>query len=148
MGGWNYSFTLGWDSSLADSAVWDMKNERYIVEIPIMTSLPGAVVDEAEVQIILPEGAIDVEAYPPFPAVSNRSSIHTTYLDTTGRPAFTFEYRQLTDRHTGSIYVSYKVPLASHVKKPLVVAIAFMSVFTLCLVGRRVDLRIHKTQVM
>jgi oligosaccharyltransferase complex subunit alpha (ribophorin I) len=57
MGGWNYSFTLGWDSPLADSASWDKQSRRYIVQVPIMTAIPGAVVDDAELKIILPEGA-------------------------------------------------------------------------------------------
>jgi oligosaccharyltransferase complex subunit alpha (ribophorin I) len=57
MGGWNYSFTLGWDSPLADSVSWDKNNGGYIVYIPIMTLIPGAVIDDAEVKIILPEGA-------------------------------------------------------------------------------------------
>jgi len=57
MGGWNYSFTLGWDSPLSDSATWDEKNGRYIVQVPVLTLIPGAVVDDTEVKIILPEGA-------------------------------------------------------------------------------------------
>ena len=57
MGGWNYSFTLGWDSPLQDSANWDAKNGRYVVGVPIMTQVPTAVIDDAEVKIILPEGA-------------------------------------------------------------------------------------------
>jgi oligosaccharyltransferase complex subunit alpha (ribophorin I) len=57
MGGWNYSFTLGWDSPLQDSASWDAKNGRYIVGVPIMTPIPSAVIDDAEFKIILPEGA-------------------------------------------------------------------------------------------
>lgn len=57
MGGWNYSFTLGWDAPLADSASYDAKTGTYYVGIPVMTLIPGAVVDEAEVKIILPEGA-------------------------------------------------------------------------------------------
>jgi oligosaccharyltransferase complex subunit alpha (ribophorin I) len=57
LGGWNYSFTLGWDAPLADSVSWDKSTGKYIAEIPIMTPLPGAVVDNAEVKIILPEGA-------------------------------------------------------------------------------------------
>jgi hypothetical protein len=47
----------------------------------------------------------EIEIFTPFPAVSNHTSIHTTYLDTTGRPALNFEYRQLTDKHAGIIYV-------------------------------------------
>ena len=57
LGGWNYSFTLGWDSPLRDSAGFDKKNGKWIVGVPVMTLIPGAVVDEAEVKIILPEGA-------------------------------------------------------------------------------------------
>jgi oligosaccharyltransferase complex subunit alpha (ribophorin I) len=57
LGGWNYSFTLGWDASLGDSASWDKTTGKYIVEIPIMTPIPGAVINNAEVKIILPEGA-------------------------------------------------------------------------------------------
>ena len=57
MGGWNYSFTLGWDSPLEDYAGYDKASGKYVVSVPIMTVIPGAVVDEAEVKIILPEGA-------------------------------------------------------------------------------------------
>lgn len=57
MGGWNFSFTLGWDSPLADSAVYDKETGKYVVAIPIMTNFPGAVVRNAEVNIVLPEGA-------------------------------------------------------------------------------------------
>jgi oligosaccharyltransferase complex subunit alpha (ribophorin I) len=124
LGGWNYSFTLGWDSPLADSAGWDEKSGKYVVGVPVMTLIPGAVVDEAEVKIILPEGATyvstirtnvkflkrqvcrDMEAFSPFPETKSSISTHTTYLDTTGRPAIKFEYKQLTDQHTGTIYVS------------------------------------------
>ena len=57
LGGWNYSFTLGWDSPLSDAAGWDKKSGKWIVGVPVMTLIPGAVVDDAEVKIILPEGA-------------------------------------------------------------------------------------------
>lgn len=57
MGGWNYSFTLGWDAPLQDSANWDAENGRYIVGVPVMTLIPSAVIDDAEFKIVLPEGA-------------------------------------------------------------------------------------------
>lgn len=56
-GGWNYTFTLGWDAPLADYAGYDAKTGRYTVGVPIMTVIPGAVVDEATINIVLPEGA-------------------------------------------------------------------------------------------
>ncbi|KAJ8472339.1 hypothetical protein ONZ45_g16685 [Pleurotus djamor] len=57
LGGWNYSFTLGWDSDLSDSAVYDSSSGKYIVKVPLMTLIPGCVVNEAEVTVVLPEGA-------------------------------------------------------------------------------------------
>jgi oligosaccharyltransferase complex subunit alpha (ribophorin I) len=89
-----------------------------------MTPIPGAVVDSAEVKIILPEGATwvlhalnawsiptlqnsDVEFSPPFPAVLNWITTHTTYLDSTGRPALLFQYKDLTVMHAQSIFVCF-----------------------------------------
>jgi len=57
MGGWNYSFTLGWDSPLKDSGSYDKTTGKYIVGVPAQTHIPGTVVDKAEVKIIFPEGA-------------------------------------------------------------------------------------------
>jgi oligosaccharyltransferase complex subunit alpha (ribophorin I) len=57
LGGWNYSFTLGWDSHLEDYAGWDAEKGRYIVSVPIMTLFGGSVVEDAEVKVILPEAS-------------------------------------------------------------------------------------------
>ena len=57
VGGWNYNFTLGWDAPLRDSARWDAQRQRYIIGIPVLTAIPGAVFDDVEVSVILPEGA-------------------------------------------------------------------------------------------
>lgn len=57
MGGWNYTFTLGWDAPLSDSVKYDKKSGKYIAEIPILTDIPTSVVNEAELKIVLPEGA-------------------------------------------------------------------------------------------
>ncbi|KAJ7498930.1 Ribophorin I [Mycena latifolia] len=144
MGGWNYSFTLGWDSPLEDSASWDKTTGKYIVQVPVLTPIPATVVNEAEVTIILPEGATNVEFATPFPPVSSYMSTHTTYLDTVGRPAIKLHFKDLTEKHALPIFVSYSVPLSAHLKKPLAVAMAFFSVFAFTLVARRIDLRIHK----
>jgi len=144
MGGWNYSFTLGWDAPLEDSASWDKSTGKYIVQVPVLTPIPATVVNDAEVKIILPEGATNVEFVAPFPAISTSLSTHTTYLDTTGRPAIVLHFKDLTEKHALPIFVSYNVPLSAHFKKPIAVAVAFFSVFMLALVTRRIDLRIHK----
>ncbi|KAI0053636.1 oligosaccharyl transferase alpha subunit [Auriscalpium vulgare] len=144
MGGWNYTFTFGWDSPLADSAGYDAKTGKYIVGVPLHTHIASSVVDKAKIKIILPEGATDVEVVTPFPPISQERSTVVTYLDTTGRPAFTFHYENLTDKHTGLIYVTYKVPLSAHLQKPKSVAVALLGLFAFALAARRVDFRLNK----
>ncbi|TBU32897.1 oligosaccharyl transferase alpha subunit [Dichomitus squalens] len=144
LGGWNYSFTLGWDSSLADYAGYDSKTGKYVVGVPIMTVIPSVVVDDAEVAIILPEGATDIDYYAPYPALSESISTHITYLDTIGRPKVTLKYQQLTDKHGGVIYVTYKVPFTAHLRKPVAVATAFIGFFALAFAVKRVDIRLRR----
>jgi len=55
-----------------------------------------------------------------------------------------FRYKNLTDKHTGVIYIAYKVPLSSHLKKPTAVGIAFFSVFFAAFLWKRVDLKLEK----
>ncbi|CCL99426.1 uncharacterized protein FIBRA_01444 [Fibroporia radiculosa] len=144
MGGWNYSFTLGWDSPLEDYAGYDKATGKYVVGIPLMTFIPGAVVDEAEIKVVLPEGAIGVDYIPPLSPVESEVHTHVTYLDTVGRPVIVLRYKHLTHKHAGTIYVTYEVPFSAHLKKPLAVAIAFMSLFVLGFAVKRMDIRIQK----
>ncbi|KAI0307101.1 oligosaccharyl transferase alpha subunit [Multifurca ochricompacta] len=144
MGGWNYTFALGWDSPLADSAGYDASTGFYVLGVPVQTVIPGAVVNEAEVKIIFPEGATDIGVFPPFDPTTEQRSTHITYLDTIGRPAVTLSFKNLTDKHDGLIYVTYKVPLSVHLRKPKAVSIAFGALFLVALLARRVDLSLSK----
>ncbi|KAI0921757.1 hypothetical protein AcV5_000735 [Taiwanofungus camphoratus] len=144
MGGWNYSFTLGWDSPLSDYVGFDRQSGKYIAAVPLMTMIPGAVVNEAEIKIILPEGATDVDFSPPFSPVKSESITHVTYLDTVGRPTVVLYYKQLTHKHSGTVYVTYEVPFSAHLKKPLAVATAFMGLFAIGFASKRINVRIQK----
>ncbi|KAF8524598.1 oligosaccharyl transferase alpha subunit [Hysterangium stoloniferum] len=142
VGGWSYNFTLGWDAPLGDSVKYDAKRDRYVLGVPFWTPIPGASVDEAEVTVILPEGATDVEVFEPFAMRSVLRTVIVSYLDTTGRPAIVFNKDRITDSQTNMIYVTYKIPLTAHLKKPVAVGTAMLGVFILALFARRVDPRI------
>ena len=88
--------------------------------------------------------ASDVEVFPPFVPSSSSSSTHTTYLDTTGRPAVVFKYKDLTDKHSGIIYIAYRTPISAHLKKPIAVGVAFFSAFFVAFLWKRVDLKLEK----
>lgn len=49
----------------------------------------------------------DVEVSLPFPAVASWITTHITYLDSIGRPALIFQYKDLTIMHAQSIFVCF-----------------------------------------
>jgi oligosaccharyltransferase complex subunit alpha (ribophorin I) len=142
LGGWNYTFTLGWDTPLGDSVGWDAKTGKYVAELPIITMFPGVVIDNAQVSIVLPEGATEIDFVTPYSAIETQVSTHITYLDTIGRPKLTFTYKNLTPKHAANIYVTYKVSLSAHLRKPTAVAVGFFSLFAITMILRRIELTI------
>jgi oligosaccharyltransferase complex subunit alpha (ribophorin I) len=55
LGGWNYSFTVGWDMPLGDAL--KVEREKRVLGVPFLTGVRDMVVDDAELRIVLPEGA-------------------------------------------------------------------------------------------
>lgn len=59
MGGWNYTFTLGYDAPLEDY-VRRKANGGYILSVPFITPISDIAVDDVTLRIRLPEGAKSV----------------------------------------------------------------------------------------
>lgn len=57
LGGWNYSFVVGYDMPLEDVLKSDQANGKNVLAVPFMTAIKDVVVDDVELKIILPEGA-------------------------------------------------------------------------------------------
>jgi oligosaccharyltransferase complex subunit alpha (ribophorin I) len=88
----------------------------------------------------------DVEVNPPFPPMVMSRSTHVTYLDSIGRPAVTFAYDHLTEKHLGTIYVSYKVSAAAHFRKIGTVTGALMLVFVVAIGARRISFDLARSR--
>ncbi|CAK9779343.1 putative oligosaccharyltransferase alpha subunit [Cutaneotrichosporon oleaginosum] len=142
LGGWNYSFTVGWDMPLAENLRTD--GDRAILEVPFLTPLKGVVVDQEELTIVLPEGATDVEVFAPFPLDSIYHGVHRTYLDTIGRPKVVITKRSVTENHAVPVYVTYSYPLSARFTKPLAAGAFAGSALALFMLLRRVNYDIEK----
>ena len=57
------------------------------------------VVDEAQIRIILPEGATDIELDTPYAITRLADTLHFTYLDTRGRPVVEISAKNLVEHH-------------------------------------------------
>lgn len=129
-GGWKYDFTIGYDSPL-NSHLRQKDDGSYLLAVPFLTASKDMAVDDAEVRIVLPEGATcvffalssislallseghrDVKVHPPFPA-SPRLVTHKSYLDTTGRPAIILSKQTCTDKHGLDVLVRELTSLQS-----------------------------------
>lgn len=144
LGGWNYSFTVGWDMPLSENLHTD--SDRAVLEVPFLTPLKGVVVDKEEFTIILPEGATDVQVATPFAVDSIEYSTHRTYLDTIGRPKVTITKRIVTENHALPVYVTYSYPLRARFSKPIAVGAVAASALTLFMLLRRVNYKIEEEE--
>lgn len=61
LGGWNYTFTIGYDAPLADY-LKRRENGDYVLAVPFLTAVKDTAVDDATVSVRLPESA----RYVPF----------------------------------------------------------------------------------
>lgn len=55
LGGWNYTFVIGYDMPLGDAL--KAQDGKKVLGVPFLTSVRDLVVDDVELRIILPEGA-------------------------------------------------------------------------------------------
>jgi oligosaccharyltransferase complex subunit alpha (ribophorin I) len=55
LGGWNYSFVVGYDMPLGD--VLKVDGAKKVLGVPFLTAVKDIVFDDVEMTIILPEGA-------------------------------------------------------------------------------------------
>lgn len=64
LGGWTYNYTMGYQAPLGDYVVKDPDSGSYVLAVPILDALPDVPVDEAEIHVVLPEGAQCVVYFP------------------------------------------------------------------------------------
>jgi oligosaccharyltransferase complex subunit alpha (ribophorin I) len=141
LGGWNYSFSVGWNVKLLDG--W-MKSQGsdYSLQIPFMTPITDVAVDKAIVQIILPEGASNVKVKVPFPVEKNSFSTKWHFLDTTGSPVIELEKEKCSERHGGSITIQYQLSPLDHYRKIFVGVVLVVAAYLSIALLSRVDIRI------
>lgn len=128
-GGWKTYYTLGYYVPTKDYL--SHSGSRYILRIPFVDHIfDNSVVDEAEVSIILPEGASDIKVRLPYPAVREKDRVHKTYLDTIGRPKIVLRKSNLVELHIQDIEVEYSYNRLYLLQEPLLIMAAL---FLLCL---------------
>ncbi|GAA5847255.1 hypothetical protein JCM9279_006159 [Rhodotorula babjevae] len=154
LGGWNYSFTVGYDLPLAEYVKMrsGAKKGQYVAAVPFLTPVKDVAVDDVRVEVRLPEGARDIAVHAPFPLTSlsypssavdapaSDDTVTWTYLDSTGRPTVVMTKRACTDRHGQEVLIEYTLPpLADAFQKPLACATVLFALFAAVIMAKRVS---------
>ncbi|XP_063680020.1 dolichyl-diphosphooligosaccharide--protein glycosyltransferase subunit 1-like [Bolinopsis microptera] len=141
-GGWQTKYYIGY--SVPSYEMLSHSGQNYKLEFPFVDhSYDNLVIDEAEVSVILPEGASEFEiVYPNYEIVREADGKVKTYLDTFGRPVLTFKAKNLEENHIKNIEIYYKFNPIMLLQEPLLVVIAFMVIFASVIIIVRLDFSI------
>ncbi|CAD6980011.1 unnamed protein product [Tilletia controversa] len=148
LGGWNYSFSVGFNMNLGEGG-WgrhvpdaglskvagDLEGagkgkDRYVVGVMFMTPMSDVAMDRVQTKIVLPEGAVHER--------------FTSYLDTIGRPAVVLEKTRVSEQHSQLVYIHYTLSTSAHYRKPVAIAAIVFALFGVISTLRRFDGKISK----
>ena len=148
-GGWKSDFTFGWDvpaSSLVsnvlvagDAAI--SSPDRYMLNVTFGSAFVSAVVDQAVVRIMLPQGATDIEFIAPFDFDEVKHTISYNFLDTTGHPTIELTKNNvISSYHNRHIQILFSVSSTALWMKPLVLSGLIFCFFLLSMIYMRIDM--------
>lgn len=144
-GGWKTDFYIGYNNP-AESFLFTDSDGRYVLEINYGCPFASAVVEDAVIRVILPEGATDIKWTTPFPIDSAEEGVMKTYLDTMGRPTLTLRKANIHDKHQQNFKVSYAFSSVGIQREPIMLITVFAVFFVIVLALMRMEFSIAATK--
>jgi len=141
-GGWKTSYYLGYNLPLSQALFTDVNDGRYVLNFTFGVGLDDVVIEELVVRIILPEGAKNIEHYTPFTLDSTGSSVHFTYLDTTGRPVLILTKKNVVVELNQRFQVLYNFSSVSLWNEPFLLIAAYFAFFLFVMFYARLNFNI------
>lgn len=123
LGGWNYSFSIGYTLPLSLGG-WtkNLGGNEYVTAVPLFTPMADVAVDLVRTTIVLPEGATGVSLDLPYEVDSLQHTLSKTYLDTIGRRTVIIEKQGCSSHHAQLVYVKYNLSGRANMIKVAAVA--------------------------
>lgn len=144
-GGWKTRYFLGYNVPSYEYLY--NKGDNYALKLRFVDHVyDDMVVDEAVVKVILPEGSKNIEVRTPFSVKRESDELHSTYLDTSGRPVVVMRKQNLVEQHIQDFEVHYTFQRMLLLREPLLVVGAFYLLFLVVIVYVRLDFSITKDE--
>jgi oligosaccharyltransferase complex subunit alpha (ribophorin I) len=108
-GGWNYSFTIGYNYELSNFLKKTTLPDQYVLKVPLFEGPSDSTVyEDVTVRVVLPEGATGVKFQSPVSVESHDIVLHKTFMDTIGRTTLVLRVKNVVDEQKRSyLYVSF-----------------------------------------
>ncbi|KAJ1042813.1 hypothetical protein NDA10_006373 [Ustilago hordei] len=145
LGGWNYSFSVGYTLPLSAGA-WTKSlrgSNDFITAVPLFTPLKDVAVDSVSTNIVLPEGATRLSIELPYEVDKLHYAVTKTYLDTLGRPAIRIKHKNCSPEHAQLVYVKYTLTTRANMIKVAAVTAVTAALLVLAAVLQRVETKIR-----
>ncbi|CCG84503.1 protein of unknown function [Taphrina deformans PYCC 5710] len=135
-GGWNYTFTVGWNNDLSSFLKKDAS--KYYLRVPFLEGAENISYDDLRIRVILPEGADNIKVTTNVTGVKIHHDKLWTFMDTKGRSVVSLTTENLTDESgKQDLLIEYEYSNAALFRKPLVVIGVVAIIFlTTVFVGR------------
>ena len=144
-GGWKTHYTLGYYLPTANYLFND--GNQFVLRIPFIGHLfDNAVVENAVVRVVLPEGASDIKVRLPFSATREKDEVRKTYLDTFGRPVVILRKQNLVDKHIQDFEVHYTFNRLLMLQEPLLLVLALFILCVLVMISVRIDVSLTSSK--
>lgn len=128
-GGWNYTFTVGWNNNLG--SFLQKSGSKHYLRVPFLEGPDNINYQDLRIRVILPEGATNINVQCPVPTISEKRMYHKTFMDTIGRSVVQLEAENLIDEKARQdLLIEYEYHSISAYRKPLVVMAALAVMFT------------------
>jgi len=140
-GGWKTDFYIGYDVPASQFLRVDAKDSsRYMLNMSFSSPFPDAVVDQLQVNVILPEFSSDINWVTPFEIDSESRDTHVTYLDTIGRPVLILNKDNVVRLHDQPFQVVYRLSSFYLLHEPLLIVASFFGLFLCAMLYFRIEL--------
>lgn len=141
-GGWRDEFKIGYN--LPAGPYLSVDGSRYTLTLPFVNNFENAVFDEVSFNVVLPEGATDVDISASEVSYFDQSeTVKQTYLDTTGRVVVSFRAKNLVSEHRyQKLVVSYSFEYSGMIREPLFLIAGFFCLFLLAIAYFRTNISI------
>jgi len=142
-GGWKTDFYMGYNLPAAEVLSYKtylLASPTYVLNITFGCPFPMLVTDDIEVRVIMPEGASNIKWATDFHVDSEDKDVRVTYLDTVGRPVLILRKADVVGIPPRYFQVTYSFSQINMLQEPILLIVAFLAFFAVCMVYVRIDL--------